>query len=45
MCISVSLFIDSSLDCCGGKQIKFSVPSYQKVNILFLRYQVVQLIL
>ena len=45
MGISVSIFIDSSLDCCGGKQIKFSVPSDQEVNILFLRYQVMQLIL
>ena len=42
MGIAISIFIDSSLDCCGGKQVKFSVTSDQKVNILLLRYQVMQ---
>ena len=42
MCIAVSIFIDCSLDCCGSKNVKISVPSDQEVNILFLRYQVMQ---
>ena len=42
MCISVSIFIDSSLNGSGSKNIKFSVMSDQEVNILLLRYQVME---
>ena len=35
-------YIDSSLNGSRSKQVKIAVPSYQEVNILFLRYQVMQ---
>ena len=33
MGIAVSILIDSSLDCCRSKNIKFSFPSDQEVNM------------
>ena len=42
MCISVSIFIDSSLYSSRSNNVKFSVSSNQKVNIFLLRYQVVK---
>lgn len=42
MGIAVIVTADSSLNGSRSKQIKISVPSDQEVNILFLRYQVMQ---
>ena len=42
MSIAVTVTADSSLNGSRSKQVKFSVPSDQKVNILLLRYQVMQ---
>ena len=42
MGIAVIVTVDSSLNGSRSKQIKISVPSDQEVNILFLRYQVIQ---
>lgn len=42
MGIAVIVTVDSSLNGSRSKQIKISVPSDQEVNILFLRYQVMQ---
>ena len=42
MGIAVTVTADSSLNGSRSKQVKFSVPSDQEVNILFLRYQVMQ---
>jgi hypothetical protein len=42
MGIAVTVTADSSLNGSRSKQVKFSVPSDQEVNILLLRYQVVQ---
>lgn len=42
MGIAVIVTADSSLNGSRNKQIKISVPSDQEVNILFLRYQVMQ---
>ena len=42
MCVAVSIIIDSSLNCCGSKNVKFSVPSDQEFDIFFLHYKVVQ---
>ncbi|WP_367112669.1 hypothetical protein [uncultured Ruminococcus sp.] len=40
--IAVSMTSDSSFYGSRSKQVKISVPSDQEVNILFLRYQVMQ---
>ena len=42
MGIAVIVTADSSFNGSRSKQIKISVPSDQEVNILFLRYQVMQ---
>ena len=42
MGIAVIITADSSLNGSRSKQVKIAVPSDQKVNILFLRYQVMQ---
>ena len=42
MGIAVPVTADSSLNGSRSKQIKIAVPSNQEVNILFLRYQVMQ---
>ena len=42
MGIAVTVTADSSLNGSRSKQVKFSVPSDQEVNILLLRYQVMQ---
>ena len=40
--IAVPITSDSSLNGSRSKQVKFSVPSNQEVNILLLRYQIMQ---
>jgi len=42
MGIAVPMTSDSSLNGSRNKQVEIAVPSYQEVNILFLRYQVMQ---
>lgn len=42
MGIAVTVTADSSLNGSRSKQVEIAVPSDQEVNILFLRYQVMQ---
>ena len=40
--LAEAVLSDGSFYGSRSQQVKFSVPSYQKFHILFLRYQVVQ---
>ena len=42
MGIAVTVTADSSFDGSRSKQVEISVPSDQEVNILLLRYQIMQ---